>query len=320
MHARLTIGTLAVALAATTAGAWAATIDMQPELVRQECLNNDLFETAYDCDCVATQYRALHPKLPDLKWRDVLSTLLNSEDVRTCVNPEKIRARSLLKCGMGGYRQNRTFDRKKMGKASFCHCITDATVETIPTTSVKSIMLLASGSGRPNALLKCGKLATYSVPADSIFLPAPIRPIPPIADGITLETNDQTTLLIIVNKNFDLAKLDYARYAVSDAWDNAKPNDVYVTPRENPVSVLPGALVARGAKPPGKIDKRNLRDVPQVAHLYNHAILLRDSQLPELQERMRSVAAISSVDYYVISGDEIYAAPDLSSKSGARRP
>lgn len=281
----------------------------QAERTRQACLQNDLLRTAYDCGCVAG--KAAQQKAQAPNWHDAFNLLINSEAVRPCIQPESIRAESLLKCGRG-YRLHRTLDRKRMGKASFCHCITDATLERLPQTDMKSVPTRASGSGDKEALVQCGKLASYPVPADSIFLPVATKPVPTLADNARLKTDNRTIFLIIVNKNFDLGKLDHARYAVSDAWDNRKPNDTYVTPKGNPVSQLPKALIDRGAKAPGKIDERDINDVAQIAYSYNHAILARGPELRDIQEKMASVKGISSIDYYVLDEKEIYAVPQIS--------
>jgi hypothetical protein len=278
----------------------------QAERTRQACLQNDLLRTAYDCGCVAE--KANGQKVQGA-WNDAFNDLINSEEVRPCIRPDSIRAESLLNCGRG-YRLHRILDRKKMGKASFCHCVTDATLERLPQTSMKSVPTLASGSGDNRALLQCGKLASYPVPADSIFRPVTPKPVPTLADDVRLRTDDQTIFLIVVNKNFEIGKLDHARYAVSDAWNNKKPNDTYVTPKENPVGELPQAILTRGAKAPGKIEPRNPEDVVDMAHLYNSAILVRAPQLADMRARIERTGAISSADYYLVSGDQVYAVPD----------
>lgn len=277
------------------------------EQARRACLQNDLLRTAYDCGCVAR--KAAQRKAPAATPSDAFNELITSEEVRPCIQADSIRAESLLKCGRG-YRQHTVFDRKKMGKASFCHCVTDKTLEQLPRIGMKSVPTLASGSGGQGALVKCGKLASYPVPADSIFLPAAPKPVPALADDVRLKMNDGTIFLIVVNRNFDIGRLDYARYAVSEAWDNDRPNDTYVTPKANPVNALPQAIIDRGARAPGKIEPRNPADVVDMAHLYNSAILVRAPQLADIQARIGRAGAITSADYYLVSGEEIYAVPD----------
>jgi hypothetical protein len=167
---------LIIAAIALAAGATLAQgAESQPEHARQACLHNDLLRTAYDCTCVAT--KAAQQKASPPSWQDAFNQLITSEAVRSCIRPASIRAESLRKCGQG-YQQFRFLDRKKMGRASFCHCITDVALNRLPQTSMKAVPTLASGSGDHQALLQCGKLASYPVPADSILRQEPPKATP----------------------------------------------------------------------------------------------------------------------------------------------
>lgn len=281
------------------------------EQVRQDCAGNDRIASIYDCGCIVDRFKTAQARSPGEDWRSVYSNVYTSEESRACAQPDRVWIRSIRSCGTT-YNQSRTLDRKNLGKASYCHCLSDERRAAVAT--VKPGMIVSLPLGHAAAVLKCGKLDSYAVPADSPFRPAAPRPVPALGKGLKLAASDRYIYLIVLNRNFDVGKLDNLRYAISDEYDTRRPNDAFVTEKANPVAGLPRALTSRGALHPGKIDARNDNDVAQVAFNYNHAILIHGSGLPKIQDKISRIKGVTSVDYYVVSGSELYAVPDLNAR------
>lgn len=281
------------------------------EKVRQHCSTTDRIASIYDCGCIVAAYKAAQAKHPGDEWQGVYNDVYRSEESRACARPELVWKRSILSCGTG-YSLYKNLDRKNLGKAAFCHCVSDARRDAVATVPPAQIVSLPRG--RNPAVVQCGRVDSYAVPADSPFRPVTPRPVPTLAKGLKLDASNRYIYLVVINKTFDVGKLDHLRYAISDGYDNSRPNDSYVTVKTSPVTELPKALIARGATPPGKIDPRNEVDAAQMALSYNQAILIRGSDLLKVRKAVAGLAGVRSVDYYVVSGPELYAVPDLEAR------
>ncbi|WP_421994460.1 hypothetical protein [Reyranella sp.] len=289
---------------------WPAAAD-DVERARQACATNHLLNTAYDCGCIARKFAAAWDRDKSPGFPNVFNTVITTQ-VTGCVQPEAIRAASLERCGMT-YKSAyaRLYDRRRLGKAAFCHCLADESVKLLAGMDPKSIPTLAAGS--PRALLTCRKTASYAVPADSPFHPPQPVPVAALPDRAEVRADDGHLYLIIVNRNFDLDRLDQRRYRVSDDYQSDR-NLKYVTPKESPVETLPAALVRRANGVPGIIETRSLSDIADVAQMYGQAILVRGPQLQAVLRRIERVSKVTSVDYYTVADDTLYAVPDLPSR------
>ncbi len=294
--------------------AWAVTpasSETETEKVRAQCRNNNLLNVAYDCDCIGKKFEAARERDASTGYANVVNQVLTT-DVDGCVQPEKIRAQVVKKCGMTyNIAYAKLHDAMKLGKSSFCHCLADESLKLLEGMDPKRIPTLAAGSTR--ALLACRKVASYAVPADSPFHPQQPIPIATLSGDEDINVTENQLYLIVVNGNFDLNRLDNTRYAVSDDYKSDR-NIKYVTIKDQPVTELPVALIKRGAEAPGQIEARAISDVVDVAVNYNQAILVRGSQLKEILTRMQNNKRVNSSDYYVIIGDELYKASDLQAR------
>lgn len=275
--------------------------------VRLNCEMNERHSTAYDCKCIAAEYEKTASQESAKPKHIVVGELLAKKD-NPCLRPERIYRYSIMNCATG-FNYLSTQDHGKLGREKFCHCIADKTVEQLPTIDPKLIPHLAAGNVA--ATVACGKVKEYTVPADSPFYP---QQLPPIADAPSgnVGLTDGEVYLVILNKNFDLDRLDRVRYLISKDFQNDR-NYLYATPTENPILDLPPAIIKRGGED-GVIEQHASYSLVQSAYLNYRAILIKGPELKKLVADIQLNTDLKSADYYTLIGDEIFRVPDLPSK------
>ncbi len=279
------------------------------EKVRKKCQLNEEQRTAYDCECIASAFKNVWGRNASSSPLQVYSHVMRS-DAAKCLQPEKIHASSLGNCGRS-YSLYQNHDKGNLGKTKFCHCVADETVKSLEGMNHHNIYKLLKGTTHGFDI--CGQKKEYAVPDESSLPKEEQTSIATLPPGGKISTADDTLYLIILNKNFDLNRLDPVRFAMSADY---KPhlNLKYVTPKDYSVTTLPSALIKRGAVPPGVITPRAIEDVATMAEMYNQAILVKGSGLQAVMHEIKRVRAVKSADYYVLAGEEIYLVPDISSR------
>lgn len=276
--------------------------------VRNRCQGDKYRSIAYDCDCITSAFKDAFSDNPSHPPLQVYSRVMMNEAAR-CLQPEKIHANSLGNCG-GVYSQHQKFDNGNLGKTKFCHCVADETVKSLKGMNHFNVAKLV----RPNlyAFDICGLKKEYATPTESSLPKKQQAAIETLPAGRKISTTDDAIYLIILNKNFDLDQLDPVRFAMSATYKPHR-NNRYVTPKDYATTTLPKALIKRGAVPPGKITLRAIEEVPTVANIYNQAILVKGPGLKAVMHEIKRVRTVTSVDYYVFAGEEIYLVPDIAS-------
>lgn len=283
--------------------------DAEVEKVRTRCQNDEQRRTAYDCECIATAFQELCGQNPTASELQVYSAVMRGPAAK-CMQQDKIHAAALGNCGRV-YSQYKHLDKGNLGKTVFCQCVADETVDAVKKMNHHNIVRLLKGT--TYAFDTCGNKTEYKVSSESAVPSEGPAPVPTLPAGEEISTTEDATYLIILNRNFDLNQLDPVRFAMSE---NYKPhlNLKYVTPKDFAVTILPEALVKRGAVPPGVIFSRAIEDVPTMAEMYKQAILVKGSGLKDVLREIERVRAVISADYYVLMGEEIYLVPDLPSR------
>lgn len=299
---------LYVLFVATLAAPAFAELSSEATQVRLNCEMNERHANAYDCKCIAAEFEKEFAKGSAKPHPREAQKLFLQKD-SPCLRPERIRSYALLNCATG-FNYMSTQDHGKLGKEKFCHCIADEAVKRLPDTPPNQIPHL--GAGNVPATVACGKMTDYQVPADSPFKPQTLPPIAALPSGSDVQASDDSLYLVILNKNFDLDRLDRVRYMISDDFQNDR-NYIYATLTNNPVQEIPDALVKRGGAD-GVIEQRAIYDLVPSAHLNYRAILIKGSAIKELIADIQKNPDIKSVDYYVLAGDTIYRVPDLPSE------
>lgn len=283
----------------------AALASPETEKALRTCDGSDNYRAAYDCACVAKKFDAAYAQRGTKGWETIYNGVFT--DARECALPKQIRDVSRAHCAAQYDATYHFSDHGKMGAEKFCHCVGDESEKLVQTVDAQYIYQLVKP--HRNALTVCGKLQDYAT-APAVVAVVAAEPVAQAPQDVAVTLEDNQTFLLIVNKNFDLNRLDIQQYKLSPDYVPGK-NAQYITSYDKPIVVLPEVLKRRAQGQSGALSRHEAKTLPEAALRDNAALILRGSQVKEMADAIAKNPAITSVDYYLFANDEIYHVPDM---------